>query len=88
MICQIIHRQYSNLKLFAYYAELYKKISNNNDCIHLRSDLDALNDWTYDWLLKFNPSKCSVLKINSKISKTYLMNGVPLTTTNRKILVY
>ena len=49
----------------------------------LQSDLDAPNAWTYDWLLKFNPSKCSVLKINSKRSQTYFMNGTPLTTTNK-----
>ena len=53
MLCQIIRRTGD--------PKLYKEISNNNDCIQLQNDLYALNAWTYDRLLKFNPVKCSVV---------------------------
>ncbi len=72
------------LKLFADDAKLYKTITCINDNIHLQTELDALGAWTSDWLLKFNPAKCSVLRINPKHDHTYFVNGISIVNTSHQ----
>ena len=43
---------------------LYKHVSSVNDADCLQSDLESLQHWEEKWLLKFNVSKCYVLKIS------------------------
>ena len=42
---------------------ILKQVSSINDAVNLQSDLESLQYWEKKWLLKFNASKCHVLKI-------------------------
>ena len=51
----------SALKLFADDLKLIVNVSNHEDIVH---DLNYLQEWENEWLLKFNPSKCKVMHLN------------------------
>ena len=36
----------------------------------LENDLDSLNNWSQDWAMEFDPTKCKVLHISKKQSPT------------------
>ena len=64
---------------------LYRKISSEEDSRHLQQDLDALQMWEQDWLMKFNPDKCQVLHITNKrkcVQSSYYIHGLQLTTAD------
>ena len=46
----------------------------------LQEDLNTLQDWSNSWLLRFNPTKCKVLKIRkeSEVGHEYQMDGIIL----------
>ena len=68
----------SNIKLFADDTKLYSSISSPADCLKLQEDLDTLSEWSRNWLLSFNETKCVVLKIRKSLDFTYSMNNIPL----------
>ena len=45
-------------KLFADDTKLYAAVNNTNDEIKLQGDIDRLMQWSKEWLLTFNKSKC------------------------------
>lgn len=53
----------SSCPLFADDTKLYRKIRNEEDREILQADLDNLQKWSDDWLLKFYPNKCKVLQV-------------------------
>ena len=64
---------------------LYRKISSEEDSRHLQQDLEALQMWEWDWLMKFNPEKCDVLHITNKrkkIQSSYYIHGQQLITAD------
>ena len=64
---------YSKIRLFTDVIILYKQVSSENDANHLQSNLQSLQHWEEKWLLKFNISKCYVLKITrAKVHKVEL----------------
>ena len=48
----------------------------------LQRDIDKLAAWSKNWLLKFNTSKCVVLRIRAAIQFCYCMNGEKLSIVN------
>ncbi|XP_069178672.1 uncharacterized protein [Procambarus clarkii] len=52
----------SFLSLFADDARIMRRIKTEEDSMRLKDDLDKLMVWSHIWLLKFNPSKCKVMK--------------------------
>ncbi|XP_071132773.1 uncharacterized protein [Mytilus edulis] len=55
-----------------------KTIDCKDDCNQLQKDLDKLIDWASKWQMKFNASKCYVLRITNKkkpILHNYHMHG-------------
>ena len=52
----------STMALFADDSKLYKTIQDSKDSEYLQSDLTRLNLWCNDSDMKFNTSKCKVLK--------------------------
>ena len=66
----------NTIKMFADDTKLYNKIKTQQDCISLQDDLHALSEWSRKWLLKFNESKCVVLRIKSSIEFIYQLNSV------------
>ena len=53
----------SRMRLFADDTLIYSTIESYNDAAKLQSDLTALQEWAQKWQMKFNPSKCHVLRI-------------------------
>ena len=68
------------------YIILYKQVSSVNDANHLQSNIQSLQHWEEKWLLKFNISKCYVLKITRakvhKVEYNYQLYNISLTTLN------
>ena len=64
--------------MFADDTKLYCPIQSHEDCLKLQSDLNRLTVWSKNWSLKFNESKCAVLRIKQSIKYVYSLNGLPL----------
>ena len=72
----------SNIALFADDSKLYRPINSASHHL-LQSDLSGLHNWSNDWGMMFNPSKCIVMhmsrkKVCSCASIQYHLNGNPL----------
>ena len=68
------------LYLYADDAKALREISSNEDVCHMQKDVDGLQQWADDLLLKFNKAKCKVLHLGTKnIKGKYYLNG-PETT--------
>ena len=68
----------STIKLFADDGLLFRKICKQEDAQALQKDLDAILSWSHRWQMRFNPSKCKVLRITGKrnpLTVTYRMDG-------------
>ena len=55
-----------SIGLFADYSKCYRTILNSLDCTNLQNDLDVIFEWSKDWRLCFNTSKCELLSITRK----------------------
>ena len=64
----------SDTKLFAADSLLFKVIENDNDRELLQRNLSALELWEETWQMRFNPTKCVVLRISNKKSPTCKTN--------------
>ena len=53
----------SEAYLFADDTKIFREIHNEGDRVQLQKDLDKLDKWSKDWLLKFHPKKCKYMKI-------------------------
>ena len=60
----------STAKLFADDTKIYRQINKVEDSIALQSDLTALDLWADRWQVKFNPSKCQVMRITHNKDKS------------------
>lgn len=49
----------SDIYLFADDTNIFKIIEKPEDRSILQEDLDNLNTWSEDWLLRFHPDKCT-----------------------------
>ena len=73
----------SPLRLFADDCLFYRVIDSPNDASILQQDLDRLSEW---WQLRFNVSKCFVIRCTrsqSPIIHNYDLNNHTLTITDR-----
>ena len=71
----------STAKLFADDTKIYRQINKVVDSIALQSDLTALDLWADRWQVKFNPSKCEVMRITHNKNKSttrYQVSGTEL----------
>ena len=73
----------SSVRLFADDCVLYRNISSYADCLQLQEDLSKLQHWEKTWLMKFNVSKCQVMRVSRHragniINHDYLLNGQTL----------
>ena len=78
--------QLSNVLTFANDTKCYKSISSVFDSSLLQSDLDLLSNWSSDWQLRFNATKCHLLhfhmRSSSIIPSNYCVNGSSISTSN------
>ena len=51
--------------MFADDSKLYRSINDNSDVMALQEDLDTLDNWSREWLLKFNVAKCKIMHCRS-----------------------
>ena len=51
------------MNMFADDAKILKRIEGKDSCKELQKDLDKLQQWSDKWLMKFNTSKCKVMKM-------------------------
>ncbi|XP_054752468.1 uncharacterized protein LOC129258037 [Lytechinus pictus] len=68
-------------KLFADDCLLYRKIQSQDDANKLQEDLDSLQKWESDWLMKFNSQKCQTISVTNKrnpLNMTYSIHDQPL----------
>ena len=66
------------MRLFADDTLIYSTIESYNDAAKLQSDLTVLEEWAQKWQMKFNPSKCHVLRISRKqnpVESDYVLTG-------------
>lgn len=56
----------SSVRLFADDCVLYKRITSRQDCAGLQEDLNRLQEWEEQWMMKFHPSKCQVVHVTNK----------------------
>ena len=71
----------STAKLFADDTKIYRQINNVEDSIAFQIDLTTLNLWADHWEMKFNPTKCEVMRIShnkDKRSTRYNISGTEL----------
>ena len=65
--------------LFADDTKILRSIRNEDDALALQSDIDALEEWSDKWLLRFNAKKCHVLSLgkieNTMYTKRYKVYG-------------
>ena len=72
----------SPLYMYADDTKLFRKVENELDHEILQQDLNALSEWSKDWLLNFHPEKCSVMHLgNSNPEFSYLLNERQLSKT-------
>ena len=68
----------SRMRLFADDTLIYSTIESYNDAAKLQSDLTVLEEWAQKLQMKFNPSKCHVLRISRKqnpVESDYVLMG-------------
>ena len=69
----------SQLLMFADDIKLYRCIRSAEDCLVLQNDINIMLDWSKQWLLSFNVSKCKVLHIGSTpYTGNYTLEGIQL----------
>lgn len=75
---------HSSVKMFADDTKVYSQIDNLSDCEDLQQDLNTLGAWADHWLLRFNETKCIVLRIRHAIEFQYSLNGTYLNEENNQ----
>ena len=66
----------SYMKIFADDTKLYSKVDTIREVEEIKNDLEHIEQWSRDWLIKPNPSKCSVMHIGkNNPSVDYKLNG-------------
>ena len=72
----------SDVRLFADDCLLYGTIKSKDDQKKLQEDLTKMDRWADIWGMKFNPSKCTVLRVKrpraKEIASDYQLEGVTL----------
>ena len=56
----------SEIWLFADDCLCYRPIENYQDCVQLQRDIDHLMSWAKEWYMRFEPSKCKIMRITQK----------------------
>ena len=75
---QVTHSQ---IALFADDTKIYMPVNDDNDCVKLQNDLNALMSWSRKWKMKFNVSKCKILTVTQRKSPiifNYCMDNIKL----------
>jgi hypothetical protein len=66
----MLHDVSSKVRLFADDAIIYLTIAYEDDASTLQEDPNKLGQWENEWIMKFHPDKCNVLRVTNKTKKT------------------
>ena len=55
-------------------AQLFRHIIQDSDKTALQKSVNALQEWTQEWFLKLNASKCMVMSFGRNVEKSYSYN--------------
>ena len=68
----------NGISMFADDTIIWRGIYTVEDKESLQDDLDKLMSWSEEWLLKFNPEKCKLMRIGHGLQTEYEMteNGI------------
>ena len=69
------------MRLFADGTAIYLTLDDKGDSNTLQRDLDRLQAWDTRWGMKFNPSKCQVIRVASSRTPPPLSDSVYTTWT-------
>ncbi|KAI8493288.1 hypothetical protein Bbelb_292920 [Branchiostoma belcheri] len=72
------------LLFLLYINDLPDQLDSNTDSQLLQKDLNTLEEWQSEWLMQFNPEKCSIMHITNKRTPhatSYQFCGQALATT-------
>jgi len=61
----------NNIKMFADDTKIWSKISSDTDSYLLQEDLDNIERWCQEWLLKLQPEKWKVMHVGHSYQTTY-----------------
>ena len=78
-IYSVIH--HSKHGMFADDLSIYTEVSTTADCVLLQHDLDGIVQWSKQWQLQLNCSKCEALNVSNKRSPllyTYTISSQPI----------
>ena len=56
----------SQIRLFADDCVCYRVIRSVKDCLALQNDIDRLGQWARKWGMRFQPSKCNMIRFSKK----------------------
>ena len=76
----------SPLRIFADDCLLYRVINGAEDTNRLQEDLNKLSEWANTWQLKFNVSKCTVIRCTRSLtpfSHDYILNNCTLNVSDQ-----
>ena len=76
----------SPLRLFADDCLLYRSINSTEDSLILQKDLELLSQWATVWQMKFNVSKCTVIRCTrspTPVQFGYKLNNITLSANNQ-----
>ena len=59
----------SAIKIFVDDTKIYREIKDQSDIKQLQDDIDSLKNWSRDWQLLFNASKCKCMHLGKKNDK-------------------
>ena len=69
----------NSMQMFADDTKVWCMINSVEDGQGLRNDLDSHQNWSKQWLLQFNSSKCKVMHVGHDFPTSYhLQNGEKL----------
>ena len=63
------------IKLFVDDTKIYSIIKDVSDTLLLQKNLDVVNQWSHEWLLKFNPDKCKLLQLDNSSHTNYYLHS-------------
>ena len=76
----------SSVRLFADDCLLYKTITSMEDTLVLQRDLDSLKEWGSRWGMRFNVSKCNIMRLawsRQPMTKFYTLGGEIIEEVNQ-----
>ena len=84
-IYDLPHLVSNTTKLSADDATTCSVVNNGNDRDDLQNGLKQLDNWPQDWLLKFNPEKCSHLHLGKNTGTSYELSNITLKNKRAKM---